>query len=138
MNSWSINLNLQDVILDFMYLSSFLIIGTLLRRYVRFFQRFLIPNNLIGGFAALLVGSQGLGWIDLPSERLGVYVYHFLALTFIALGLRQEKTHWGKGPLSKGIASLTSYLIQGIIGLLVAFLLMYTFLLRYRYQLESC
>lgn len=126
MNSWSINLNLQDVILDFMYLSSFLIIGTLLRRYVRFFQRFLIPNNLIGGFAALLIGSQGLGWIDLPSERLGVYVYHFLALTFIALGLRQEKTHWGKGPLSKGIASLTSYLIQGIIGLLVAFLLMYT------------
>lgn len=126
MNPWDVNVNLQDVVLDFLYLSSFIIVGTLLRRYVTFFQRFLIPNNLIGGFLALATCSQGLGWFSLPSERLGIYVYHFLALTVISLGLRQEKTHWGRGPLSKGIASLSSYLIQAAIGLTVAFALVYT------------
>ena len=126
MNPWDLDVNLRDVILDLLYLSTFLIIGTFLRRHVKFFQKYLIPNNLIAGFLALLIGSQGLGLIELPSERLGVYVYHFLALTFIALGLRQEKTHWGKGPVSKALASLSSYLLQGIIGLVVAFILLYT------------
>lgn len=126
MNPWNLDVNLRDVILDLLYLSTFLIIGTWLRRYVKFFQNFLIPNNLIAGFIALLIGSQGLGLIELPSERLGLCVYHLLALTFIALGLRQEKTHWGKGPVSKALASLSSYLLQGIIGLVVAFILVYT------------
>lgn len=126
MNPWDLQANLKSVILDLMYLSSFILIGTWLRRYVKFFQKFLIPNNLIGGFIALLVSTQGFGWIDLPSERLGLYVYHFLALTFIALGLRQQKTGWGKGPLSKALGTLSTYLLQALIGLGVAFILFYT------------
>lgn len=126
MSPWDLNVNLRDVILDILYLSTFLMIGTWLRRYVKFFQKYLIPNNLIAGFIALLIGSQGLGLIQLPSERLGLYVYHLLALTFIALGLRQEKTHWGRGPVSKALSSLSSYLLQGIIGLVVGLILMYT------------
>ena len=126
MNPWDLDVNLKSVVLDLLYLSTFILIGTYLRRYVKFFQKYLIPNNLIGGFIALLVSTQGFGWIDLPSERLGIYVYHFLALTFIALGLRQGKTNWGKGPLSKSFASLSSYLLQGLIGLLVALALFYT------------
>lgn len=126
MNPWDMQVNLREVMLDILYLSSFILVGTILRRYIKFFQRFLIPNNLIAGAIGLLVASQGLGLIDLPSERLGVYVYHLLALTFITLGLRQEKKHWGKGPLSKAFASLSSYIAQASIGLLVAFVLIYT------------
>ena len=37
MNPWDLDINLRDVILDLLYLSTFLIIGTLLRRYVKFF-----------------------------------------------------------------------------------------------------
>ncbi len=128
MSPWDLDVNLRFVVLDFLYLSAFLMIGTVLRRYVKFFQKYLIPNNLIAGFIALLIGSQGIGLIDLPSDRLGLYVYHLLALTFIALGLRQEKTYWGKGPVSKSISSLTSYLLQGSIGLIVALILVYTFI----------
>lgn len=128
MNPWDLDANLRNVVLDFLYLCGFLMLGTMLRRYIKFFQKYLIPNNLIAGFLALLIGSQGLGFIELPSERLGLYVYHLLALTFIALGLRQEKTHWGKGPLSKSFAGLSSYLIQGIIGLVVALILVKTFI----------
>jgi ESS family glutamate:Na+ symporter len=123
MTPWDLDVNLRYVVLDLLYLSAFILIGTLLRRYVKFFQKYLIPNNLIGGFIALIVCSQGLGWIDLPSDRLGIYVYHLLALTFIALGLRQQKTYWGRGPLSKSLSALSSYLLQATIGLGVAFIL---------------
>ena len=126
MSPWDLDVNLRFVVLDFLYLSAFLMIGTVLRRYVKFFQKYLIPNNLIAGFIALLIGSQGFGIINLHSDRLILYVYHLLALTFIALGLRQSKTNWGKGPVSKSIASLTSYIIQGSIGLIVALILVYT------------
>jgi len=126
MNPWDLDVNLRFVVLDFLYLSAFLMIGTFLRRYVKFFQKYLIPNNLIAGFLALLVGSQGFGLIDLQADRLILYVYHLLALTFIALGLRQSKTNWGKGPVSKSIMALSSYIIQATIGLIVAFILAYT------------
>jgi ESS family glutamate:Na+ symporter len=101
-------------------------LGTVLRRYVKFFQTYLIPNNLIAGFLALIIGSQGFGLIDLHADRLILYVYHLLALTFIALGLRQSKNNWTKGPVSKSISALTAYLIQGSIGLIVALILVYT------------
>lgn len=126
MSPWDLDVNLRTVIMDLLYLSMFILIGTILRRYIKFFQTYLVPNNFIGGFIALLVGTQGLGWVDLASDRLVLYVYHFLALTFISLGLRQEKKKWGKGPLSKSIAALISYLIQGLIGLSVALALVYT------------
>ncbi len=126
MNPWNLDVNLQVVVLDLLFLSTFILIGTALRRYVKFFQAYLIPNNFIGGFIALFVGTQGMGWIDLHSDRLILYVYHFLALTFIALGLRQKKKSWGRGPLSKSLAALSSYLLQAIIGIGVALLLSYT------------
>ncbi|KUK92874.1 MAG: Na+/glutamate symporter-like protein, partial [Marinimicrobia bacterium 46_43] len=89
---------LKDVVLDFTFLSLFLIAGTVLRRYIPFFQRFLIPNNIIGGFIGLILGSQVLNIIPLDGDRLGMYVYHLLALTFIVLGLRQSKSSFGMGP----------------------------------------
>ncbi len=128
MNPWSLEVNLQSVVLDLLFLSAFILVGTTARRYVKFFQSYLIPNNFIAGFLALFVGTQGMGWIDLNADRLILYVYHFLALTFIALGLRQKKSKWGKGPLSKSLAALSSYLLQATIGLGVALLLYYTVL----------
>jgi len=126
MNPWDLDVNLRFVVLDFLFLSAFLMIGTMARRYIKFFQTYLIPNNLIAGFLALIVGTQGFGLIDLQADRLILYVYHLLALTFIALGLRQSKSNWTKGPVSKSIAALTSYLIQGSIGLIIALILVYT------------
>ncbi len=126
MNPWDLTVNLKDVVMDILYLSSFILIGTILRRYVKFFQTYLIPNNFIAGFFALAIGSQGLGWVHLDSQRLILYVYHFLALTFIALGLRKSKSHHGRGPFSKSFSALSSYLLQAIIGLSVALVLFYT------------
>ena len=88
MNPWDLTVNLKFVVLDFILLSTFLVIGTILRRYIRFFQHFLIPNNIIAGFIALILGPELLGITNISGDRLGIYVYHLLALTFIAIGLR--------------------------------------------------
>ncbi len=138
MSPWDLSVNLKDAVLDFTFISMFLVIGTVLRRYIPFFRKYLIPNNILGGFFALILGPQVLGafvrllgytqkaYIPLDGDRLGIYVYHLLALTFIAMGLRKEKTEWGKGPLSKSITSIITYLLQASVGLLVAFTLIYT------------
>jgi ESS family glutamate:Na+ symporter len=64
--------------------------------------------------------------IPLDGARLGIYVYHLLAITFISMGLRKEKSKTGKGPYSKAMACVMSYMTQATIGLLIAFLLIYT------------
>ena len=138
MTPWNFALDLKEVILDFTYLSLFLVLGTMLRRYVPFFRKFLIPNNILAGFAALIFGPQILGaiWravglpgmavIPLDTGRLGIYVYHLLALTFITMGLRKEKQKSGKDPYSKAMACILSYMTQATLGLLIAFALIYT------------
>lgn len=126
MNAWELTLDFKDVVLDFAFIGGFLIIGTVLRRYTPFFQKFLIPNNIIAGFMGLILGPEILGLTKLSGDRLGMYVYHLLAITFVAVGLRQEKTHWGRGPLSKALANLSGIIIQGIIGLAVTFVFIYT------------
>ncbi|MDX9778393.1 MAG: hypothetical protein RBT43_06530, partial [bacterium] len=98
MTPWNFVLDFKEFVLDFTYLSLFLIFGTIFRRYIPFFRNFLIPNNIIAGFAALILGPQILGalWralglpsfgvVPLDSDRLGIYVYHLLAITFISMG----------------------------------------------------
>ncbi len=126
MNAWELSLDFKDVVLDFAWLSLFLIFGTILRRYGKFFQKYLIPNNIIAGFIGLILGPEIIKLIPLNGDRLGMYVYHLLAITFVAVGLRKKKSHWGKGPLSKALANLSGIIIQGIIGLAVTFLFIYT------------
>ena len=138
MTPWNFAIDLKEVVLDFTYLGLFLVVGTLLRRYVPLFRKFLIPDNIIGGFAALFLGPQILGalWrvlglkgmpiIPLASDRLGIYVYHLLAITFITMVLRKKKTKSGKGPYSKAMISLVTYMVQATIGLGIAFLLIFT------------
>lgn len=126
MNPWDLTINLKFVVLDLTFLSLLLILGTILRRYNKFFQKFLIPNNIIAGFIGLILGQQIFKILPLDPARLGKYVYHLLALTFIAIGLRQEKKKWGRGPLSKAFANLTTIILQGVIGLFVSLIFVYT------------
>jgi len=126
MNPWDFTLNFKDVVLDITALGTFLVIGTILRRYIPFFQKYLVPNNIIGGFLGLLVSQQVLGLVILDGDRLGQYVYHLLAITFIVIGLGKSKTKFGKGPVSKCFIELTCYIIQAAIGLLVMLILIYT------------
>jgi glutamate:Na+ symporter, ESS family len=126
MESWTLQFTAAQFFLDFAWLGALLIVGTLLRKKIPFLQKYLIPANLLAGTVGLFIGMNGLGWIDLTSDRLGVYVYHLLALLFIALGLRAPKKRLGLSSVKFGLIFISSYLIQAIIGLVIAFILIYT------------
>ena len=125
MSSWDLDIAAGEFFIDFAWLGFLLVLATLMRSRISLFQRNLIPANLIAGVLGLLIGMNGLGLIDLTTDRLGVYVYHLLALLFIGLALRTPRKKLGISSVKTGMSFIITYLIQGIIGLLIAFLLIY-------------
>lgn len=126
MGSWTLDIIAGELFLDFAWMGVLLILGTWLRSKVPILQKYLIPANLIAGVIGLIVGANLLGWIDLTTDRLGAYVYHLLALLFIALGLRAPRNSIGLSSIKFGMIFLSVYLVQAIVGLIIAFLLFYT------------
>lgn len=128
MSSWTLDISAGEFFLDFAWMGVFLVVSTYLRGNLSILQKYLIPANLLAGAMGLILGANLLGLIDLTSARLGAYVYHLLALLFIALGLRAPKRQMGLSSVKFGLIFIATYLVQGIIGLAVTFLLIYTFL----------
>lgn len=115
--------------LDFLYLSVFLIVGMIIKNKIRFFQRYLIPTSIIAGFIGLIVGREVLNLIDLDPERLGVLIYHLMAIGFISLALKERKPAAGEGRrdnMNTGFAIVSTYLLQGIVGFAISLILAYT------------
>lgn len=126
MSAWDLRITLGDVMLDVAWIGVLLVIATVLRRYVTWFQDTLIPNNLIAGVLGLIIGMNGFGWISLESERLGAYVYHLLALLFIGLSLRKPDRSSSTTPVQFGLMFIFTYLVQALIGMTIAFALIFT------------
>jgi glutamate:Na+ symporter, ESS family len=53
-----------DSIKDFLFLSLFLLVAIILKNKIKFFQRFLIPTAIIGGFIGLILGSEVLNLVN--------------------------------------------------------------------------
>lgn len=124
MSVWELSFTARQFVLDFAVISVLLVLGTLCRRYVGFFQRYLIPSNLIAGFLGLMLGPELLEWIAFSPERMGVYVYHLLALTFIGVGLRPTGAKT-TGAIHIGVIKVLTFLLQALIGLIVALLFLW-------------
>jgi hypothetical protein len=103
MGSWTLDISAGEFFLDFAWMGLLLVLATWLRSKISILQKYLIPANLIAGAIGLLVGANLLGLIDLTSDRLGAYVYHLLALLFIALGLRAPKKKVGLSSVKFGL-----------------------------------
>ncbi|MFQ5569257.1 MAG: hypothetical protein ACE5G0_06255 [Rhodothermales bacterium] len=125
MNSWTHAFTIGQFILDIAVVSGLLLLGTLARRYVGFFQRFLVPSNLIAGFIGLILGPELLDWLDFSLERMGIYVYHLLALTFIGVGLQGGGKKHSRAAINLGFIQIMSFLLQALIGLGVALAVVY-------------
>ena len=125
MNTWTHAFTIGQFVLDFAVVSGLLLLGTLCRRYIRWFQRFLIPSNLIAGFLGLMLGPELLGVAVFSPERMGIYVYHLLALTFIGVGLQSGDGKHSRGAIHLGFIQIMSMLIQAMLGLAVVLLLVY-------------
>ena len=116
MRFWDFNLNFGDFIFDIATLNMLLVIGFFCRWWIPFFQRYLIPSSLIAGFLGLILGPELLGMLGFTTERMGLYLYHLLALLFICIGLQKSESEQSRGALHIGFLFTTSYLIQILVG----------------------
>lgn len=108
-----------------------LLLATMIRSRVRFFQRFLVPNALTAGFLLLPFYNFVAPLVGLSNEGLGEIVYHLLSISFVAMTLRRPIQARGKssrGVMGSTIAVLFQYGAQATIGLLLTALLMSTIL----------
>lgn len=121
---WEATFTIRQFVLDFAVIGVLLIAAIVIRAHVGFFQRYLIPSNLIAGFLGLLVGPELLRWIEFSPERMGVYVYHLLALTFIGVGLRRTGGR-SVGAIHIGFIKVLTYILQALIGIAVALLFLW-------------
>ena len=113
---WSVFLHLGVIALS-------LLLATLIRARVRFFQRFLIPNSLTAGFLLLIFYNYAAPHLGLTADHLGDLIYHLLSLSFIAMGLRNTPGRGaGKRVLSTGLMIMASFSFQALLGIGLTFL----------------
>lgn len=109
------------VVIDAGAISIALILATLLRARVRFFQKYLIPNALTAGFLLLPVYNYLFPAMGYDQNKLGELVYHLLNLSFISMSLRAAppklKDHKGGGVLGMSTGILLGYATQALLGL---------------------
>ncbi len=128
MESWVPIGSGTEIGIDLAILMVLMITGEFLRRRIHVLRRFLLPASLIAGFVGLMLGPDGFGVLPLSQERLGYYVYHLLALTFIGVGLQSRSTSRSYGAINLGFMQVSTMLLQGIIGMVVALVAALTFL----------
>ena len=117
MTFWEFDIQFGDFILDIAILNMLLIVGFICRWRISFFQKYLIPSSLIAGFLGLLLGPELLKVLDFQTDRMGLYLYHILAILFICIGLQKTKKEKSRGALHVGFLFVMSYLVQISIGI---------------------
>ncbi len=117
------------LLVDLGIISAALLLATVIRARVRFFQRFLIPNALTAGFFLLLFYNFAAPPLGLSADRLGVLVYHLLSISYIAMTLRREegaKNTAERGIMGTSAVVISQFGLQVVTGLLLTFLFMST------------
>ena len=122
------NLSLWNVIIQFGLISGAILLANLLRRRVPFIRKTLMPVAVLGGF--LLLIAKILGLVPVDTQFMEMLVYHGIALGFIAMSLRvPPEKEKGKGDLTglkSGAIIVSTYMVQGVTGLIVTLLLGFT------------
>lgn len=123
------NVELWNVIVQFGIIAATILLANAFRRKVKLIKNTLLPTAVLGGF--LLLFLRSLGILNMELQLLEMITYHGIALGFIAMTLRvpevtaiQEKGRWIG--IRSGSLIVSTYLIQGIMGLLITISLGYT------------
>lgn len=113
-----------------------LLTGNTLRRKIPFFRNSLLPTAVIAGFIGLILKETlytylvGAERVLAMNQYFSMITYHALAIGFIALGLKVTVKNayvLKKGQsLLSGMLIVSTYLLQGFIGLGLTLMLSYT------------
>ena len=123
------NTELWNFVLQISILAGVMLLANILCRKIIFFRKSMVPTAVLAGFIALILKSAGLLPIDV--EFLEIVTYHAIGIGFIALSLRipNNSKSSSKGNmmgLRSGALIVSTYLIQGIVGLIISVTLAYT------------
>ncbi len=115
-------------LIDLGIISIGLLLGTVIRSKVRFFQKYLIPNSLTAGFILLVFYNWFAPLMGITTDSLENIVYHFLNLSFIAMILRvgSKVRSNRKAVVSMATTLITQYGLQCFLGTLLTLLMINT------------
>lgn len=124
------NVSLWNSIIQLGILAAVILFSQFLRRKIPFFRDSLLPTAVLGGFILFLLRQFNV--LRMDTDFLEMLVYHCIALGFIAMSLRvsskEERDTENMAGLKSGALIVGTYLIQGIIGLVITIALAYTFM----------
>ena len=125
----SANTGLWSAIIQLGIIAATILGANVLRRKLPFVRKTLMPTAVLAGFVLLLLRNANL--LDINAMLLELITYHGIAIGFIALSLRVPQIETGgttdrlTAPKS-GALIISTYVVQGMMGLLVTLLLSYT------------
>lgn len=123
------NTALWGGIIQFGIIAGIVLLANLMRRKIPFVRKSLMPTAVLGGFLLLILRSFNLLMVD--TTFLEMITYHTIALGFIALSLRTPDKQSVSGGLigsKSGALIVSTYLVQGALGLAISIALAYTFM----------
>jgi ESS family glutamate:Na+ symporter len=122
------NAVLWEFILQMGMLAAILMTANILRRKVPLIKKALMPTAVLAGFIALILRLFNI--INLNVRLMEMVTYHAIAIGFIALSLiiPKKETNYSRAFIGSktGALIVSTYLIQGLAGLLVSIGLAYT------------
>ena len=127
----SANTGLWSAMVQLGIIAAAILGANVLRRKLPFIRRTLMPTSVLAGFVLLLLRNTNL--LDIDAKFLEMITYHGIAIGFIAMSLRIHPKNAGlstdrlTAPKS-GALIISTYLIQGIMGLVITLILGYTFM----------
>ncbi|MCR5089395.1 MAG: sodium:glutamate symporter [Oscillospiraceae bacterium] len=124
------NVSLWNVVIQLGLIAGAILLANFMRQKLTFVRKSLMPVAVLGGFLLLL--AKYLGLVKLDANLMEILVYHGIALGFIAMSLRVPPEKNGESGdltgLKSGAVIVSTYLIQGVAGLIITLLLAYTFM----------
>ena len=121
------NHELWNIIIQLGLIAGVILLANFLRQKVGFVRKSMIPIAVLAGFFLLIIKYTGLVTVD--EELMEMLVYHGIALGFIAMSLRVQEPGASKGDLTglkSGAVIVSTYLVQGVLGLLITLTLSMT------------
>ncbi len=116
---------LWNVIVQFGLLALAILVAHFLGEKIPFIRKSLMPVAVLGGFLLLL--AKVIGLVKVDQNIMEILVYHGIALGFIAMSLRVpsggEKEKGRLTGLRSGAIIVSTYLVQGVTGLIITILL---------------
>ena len=121
------NTALWNIVIQLGLIAGAILLCSMLRNKVKAIRSAMMPVAVMAGFLLLILKYTGLIRID--GEIMEILVYHGIALGFIAMSLRvinKDANRRDRAALKSGAIIVSTYMVQGVLGLLISITLGYT------------